>query len=168
MTHEMVHPKTTVFPFLSYPFQLGQYLLCSFEGAVNNTPSTIPVSMMERPHLFPSRTQKLSSHMPTISGWKQPGKIGLAGFIFLLSSAVEHSAVNRRVVGSNPTGGANKRLSEPLDSLIFYLNNFIVHFIAYFADQEVIRYDRGFHLILYQKHLIGFVFCRHQSLWIRR
>ena len=30
--------------------------------------------------------------------------------IFLNSSAAEHSAVNRRVVGSNPTRGAKKRL----------------------------------------------------------
>ena len=29
-------------------------------------------------------------------------------YIFLDSSAVEHSAVNRRVVGSNPTRGAKK------------------------------------------------------------
>ena len=28
--------------------------------------------------------------------------------LFLYSSAVEHPAVNRRVVGSNPTGGAKK------------------------------------------------------------
>ncbi len=28
-------------------------------------------------------------------------------FIILLSSAVEHSAVNRRVVGSSPTGGVS-------------------------------------------------------------
>ena len=27
-------------------------------------------------HLFPSRTQKLSAHTPTILGWRRPGKIG--------------------------------------------------------------------------------------------
>ena len=31
--------------------------------------------------------------------------------IFLVSSAVEHPAVNRRVVGSNPTRGATKNLT---------------------------------------------------------
>lgn len=35
---------------------------------------------MKRPHLFPSRTQKLSSFMPTILGWRRPGKIGLCQF----------------------------------------------------------------------------------------
>ena len=29
-----------------------------------------------RTHLFPSRTQKLSAHTPTILGWRRPGKIG--------------------------------------------------------------------------------------------
>ena len=29
-----------------------------------------------RSHLFPFRTQKLSSHTPTILGWRRPGKIG--------------------------------------------------------------------------------------------
>ena len=29
-----------------------------------------------RSHLFPFRTQKLSSHTPTILGWQRPGKIG--------------------------------------------------------------------------------------------
>ena len=33
----------------------------------------------------------------------------LPHFIFLVSSAVEHPAVNRRVVGPNPTRGAKKK-----------------------------------------------------------
>ena len=32
--------------------------------------------MTVRVHLFPSRTQQLSSLVPTILGWKRPGKIG--------------------------------------------------------------------------------------------
>ena len=32
-----------------------------------------PVTMAERIHLFPSRTQKLSSHAPIILGGKLPG-----------------------------------------------------------------------------------------------
>ena len=32
--------------------------------------------MTSRSHLFPSRTQKLSSIVPKILGWRRPGKIG--------------------------------------------------------------------------------------------
>lgn len=32
--------------------------------------------MTVRVHLFPSRTQKLSSRVPKILGWRRPGKIG--------------------------------------------------------------------------------------------
>ena len=35
-----------------------------------------PVSMTVRPHLFPFRTQKLSSLVPKIVGWTRPVKIG--------------------------------------------------------------------------------------------
>ena len=31
--------------------------------------------MAERPHLFPSRTQQLSSHASKVLGWKRPGRI---------------------------------------------------------------------------------------------
>ena len=34
-----------------------------------------PVTMAERPHLFPSRTQQLSSHASKVLGWKRPGRI---------------------------------------------------------------------------------------------
>ena len=69
-----------------------------------------------RVHLFPYRTQKLSSFLSTILGWRRPGKIDSAntgsGSIELepeyssLAQLVEHAAVNRAVVGSSPTGGA--------------------------------------------------------------
>ena len=42
-------------------------------------------------------------------------KVGAKGYknkIFLLSSAVEHSAVNRRVAGSNPAGGAKRKANH--------------------------------------------------------
>ena len=83
--------------------------------------------MAERIHLFPSRTQKLSSLTPTIAGWQRPVKIGSCRiplgddgmrttvrvpshpYIFLGSSMAEHSAVNRRVVSSSLTRGANKK-----------------------------------------------------------
>ena len=34
-----------------------------------------PVTMAERIHLFPSRTQQLSSHASKVLGWKRPGRI---------------------------------------------------------------------------------------------
>ena len=34
-----------------------------------------PVTMAERYHLFPSRTQQLSSHASKVLGWKRPGRI---------------------------------------------------------------------------------------------
>ena len=39
-----------------------------------------PVSMTVRSHLFPFRTQKLSSLVPKIVGWTRPVKIGRCGF----------------------------------------------------------------------------------------
>ena len=66
---------------------------------------------MKRPHPFPSRTRQLSSSMLKIlSGWLL-GKIGSCrDYLYsLLAQSVEHSAVNRRVVGSSPTQGATKR-----------------------------------------------------------
>ena len=72
---------------------------------------TIAVTIALRTHLFPFRTQKLSSIALKVLGWTRPGRIGSCRIsLFLVSSAVEHSAVNRRVVGSNPTRGAKKRL----------------------------------------------------------
>ena len=62
------------------------------------------VSMAVRVHPFPSRTRQLSSLALTILGWKRPGKIRHS--YSSLAQSVEHAAVNRRVVGSSPTGGA--------------------------------------------------------------
>ena len=44
--------------------------------------------------------------------------------LFLYSSAVEHPAVNRRVVGSNPTGGARKRDTQQCIS--FFVFSFMI------------------------------------------
>ena len=80
--------------------------------------SSKPVLMAVRFHLFPSRTQKLSSPVSKILGWRRPGKIErcrykskklvFTGFLAYssLAQSVERSAVNRNVVGSSPTGGA--------------------------------------------------------------
>ena len=60
-----------------------------------------------RVHPFPSRTRKLSSLAPKILGGQLPGKIGRCQHIYSsIAQSVEHAAVNRRVVGSSPTGGA--------------------------------------------------------------
>ena len=66
----------------------------------------IVVTIAWRIHLFSFRTQKLSFSAPKVLvGWLT-GRIGRCHIIFLDSSAAEHPAVNRRVVGSNPTRGA--------------------------------------------------------------
>ena len=41
-----------------------------------NALSIRPVPITRRSHLFPFRTQKLSSVVPKILGWRRPGKIG--------------------------------------------------------------------------------------------
>src|SRR5699024_572524 len=72
-----------------------------------------PAAMAERPHLFPCRTQQLSSPAPMVVGLTSRKSRTLPGsfFVFYLivfhsSSVVELSAVDRSVVGSNPTCGA--------------------------------------------------------------
>ena len=66
----------------------------------------IVVAIAQRIHLYSSRTQKLSSAAPKVLDGQLSGRIGRRHIIFLDSSAAEHPAVNRRVVGSNPTRGA--------------------------------------------------------------
>ena len=85
----------------------------------NDNDISFPVIMAEGYHLFPYRTQKLSPSAPMVLGWTRPGRVGrrripkesgveiLRFPIFLSSSMAEHSAVNRVVVGSSPTWGAN-------------------------------------------------------------
>jgi hypothetical protein len=70
------------------------------------------VTLAEGQHRFPSRTRRLSPPAPMVLGefpWESrslPNLILINFHVFLDSSAVEHPAVNRRVVGSNPTRGA--------------------------------------------------------------
>ena len=64
-------------------FLLEVSFLCSPEGI---RLSTIPVVIAVRPHLFPFRTQKLSSLASTILGWQRPGKIDCCRIKFLDSS----------------------------------------------------------------------------------
>ena len=69
-----------------------------------------PVAMARGSHLFPFRTQQLSLLAPKVLGWTRPGRLGRCRNLFLSSSMAEHSAVNRRVVGSSPTWGAVNRV----------------------------------------------------------
>ena len=58
--------------------------------------------------------------MPKILGGKLPGKIGRRRHSYSsLAQSVEHAAVNRRVVGSSPTGGAKKIKTIARWSLFF-------------------------------------------------
>ena len=65
-------------------------------------------SIEDPPVLIPSTEVKLDYAQSTWldTAW-EVGELPLP--LFLYSSAVEHPAVNRRVVGSNPTGGAKKK-----------------------------------------------------------
>ena len=64
-----------------------------------------------------------------------PGEYVAAGYqIFLLSSAVEQSAVNRSVVCSNQTGGAKNKDFEKSESLFLYPNQ---------SDSEVWHIIKG-------------------------
>ena len=103
-------------------YTFGVKFLCSCEGTYARHCLRFPVVMAGRPHLFPFRTQKLSSHAPTILGWQRPGKIGHCRILLYSSIAqlAEHAAVNRGVVGSSPTGGAIK--AEDILRLFLYAN----------------------------------------------
>ena len=103
--------------------------------------------LAQRVHLFPFRTQKLSSAEATILAWRRAGKIAqcqhhpiqltqltpvsciglytssglpIGDFHSSLAQSVEHLTVNQGVVGSSPTGGAIKALSiyAPLAQLV--------------------------------------------------
>ena len=79
-----------------------------------------PVSMTVRFHLFPFRTQKLSSLVPKIVGWRRPVKIGRCRLLLKnslraerkarsgdclyapLAQLVEQLTLNQWVLGSSP------------------------------------------------------------------
>ena len=62
------------FTFLKVPETF--LLLFSFEGAILH----ISGGDSWAAHLFPSRTQKLSAHTPTVLGWRRPGRLGSCRF----------------------------------------------------------------------------------------
>src|SRR3954451_5454660 len=76
--------------------------------------------MARRSHPFPYRTRKLSFSAPMVVGTRVPVRVGRCQAVILLfrsSSVVELSAVNRSVVGSNPTCGAILFFGEVLKRL---------------------------------------------------
>ena len=66
-----------------------------------------PVTIAGRPHLFPSRTQKLSSLAPMILGGKLPGKVGRCRFKWLHGQAVKTPPFHGGNPGSIPGGVTN-------------------------------------------------------------
>ena len=63
-----------------------------------------PVTIAGRLHLFPSRTQKLSSLAPMILGGKLPGKVGRCRFFRPHGQAVKTSPFHGGNSGSIPDG----------------------------------------------------------------
>ena len=60
------------------------------------------VTIAKRHHLFPCRTQKLSSSTPKILTWRRVGKIGSCGHYAPLAQMVEQLTLNQWVLGSSP------------------------------------------------------------------
>ena len=88
-----------------------------YKGKVHKT---FLVMITWRKYLFPYRTQKSSSNVPTIFAGYPAEKIGCRQFIISpLAQLVERSAVNRQVVGSSPTRGAT-RMKVVIRKLLFF------------------------------------------------
>ena len=116
-----VHPESKRLPLLQ------------LQAVVSDRYSKKLVRLTQRVHLFPFRTQKLSSVVLKILDWRRSGKISTRqhrevrislnlSHIFLNSSMAEHSAVNRRVVGSSPTWGV-KTKKQVIDLLLCFSFN---------------------------------------------
>ena len=71
---------------------------------MENPQAENPVTIARRSHLFPSRTQKLSSLAPMILGGKLPGKVGRCRFIWLHGQAVKTPPFHGGNSGSIPDG----------------------------------------------------------------
>ena len=76
-------------------------------------------SIEDPPVLIPNTEVKLDNAQSTWldTAWEDRE---LPHFIFLVSSAVEHPAVNRRVAGPNPARGAKKRTKRLLRSFFVF------------------------------------------------
>ena len=98
--------------------------------------------MTLRVHPFPSRTRKLSSVVPKILVWRRTGKIGRRLHLYSsLAQPAEHAAVNRGVVGSNPTGGANNPERESVRDFVLCHSSCEVHFSCNPAQQLPLKSD---------------------------
>ena len=87
----------------------------SFEGTSSTkekhdkAPCEWPVSMTVRFHLFPFRTQKLSSLVPKIVGWKRPVKIGRCRLLFKPCSDLSRAFCLCRVPETEKDGRGRRR-----------------------------------------------------------
>ena len=63
--------------------------------------------MAEWNHLYPCRTQKLSTPTPKVLSWRRLGSLGRCRFVYSsVAQSVEHLTVNQGVTGSSPVRGA--------------------------------------------------------------
>ena len=102
----------------------------SFEGTPSEKEDKDPVTIAGRPHLYPSRTQKLSSLAPMILGGKLPGKVGRCRFFLFFEFKPAASLLSESTLFSDCTGFAVRLKSVKLGSglviwtlpVFFYLN----------------------------------------------
>ena len=71
--------------------------------------------MTVRSHLFPFRTQKLSSLVPKIVGWTRPVKIGRCRHYAPLAQLVEQLTLNQWAQGSSPWRCTTKKHTARTD-----------------------------------------------------
>ena len=86
---------------------------------MENPQAENPVTIARRSHLFPSRTQKLSSLAPMILGGKLPGKVGRCRFIWLHGQAVKTPPFHGGNSGSIPDG-VTRNEAHCSDSELFF------------------------------------------------
>ena len=77
--------------------------------------------MAMRSHLFPYRTQKLSSSVSKILGWRRPGKIERCRHSFAaMAQVVEHVLGKDEVTSSNLVSSSKKALCSSEHSAYFF------------------------------------------------
>ena len=108
--HRPLTPKTGVrFPYESPPDITAHKAIITYLQLV---------LFAMRVHLFPSRTQKLSSSAPKILGWRRPGKIGRCQHQYSsIAQPVEH--VIRLRTGKELLRVHEKRFASLCKSYIF-------------------------------------------------
>ena len=143
---------------------------------------------MQRVHLFPFRTQKLSSAMVKILVWRRTGKItqcqhltakssDLAVSLYSsLAQSVEHLTVNQGVTGSSPVGGAifvvRKSYNTQKAQDIAYLVLFVLLYLVFLLSDKIFKINSCI-LALFRKtglELTSYPFClirRPQNVFLR-